>query len=64
MTVSSSAPSPYDATVLRPDGTIGVYGEAFSVPFQLTLPVTAGLTYQIDIFPRGGPEFDLTTALR
>ena len=64
VTVSSRAQSPFDATVLRPDGTIGVYGAASSVPFQLTLPVVAGSTYQIDVVPIREREFDLTTALR
>ena len=63
VTVSSSPPSPFDGTILRPDGTIGVYGSVAAAPLRLTIGVLAGLTYQIDVVPLRGPDFTLTTTL-
>lgn len=65
VTVSSSPSSPFDITVLRPDGTIGVYVSSFS-PLKVMLPVAAGLTYQIDVvhINPATREFELTTTLR
>jgi hypothetical protein len=64
VTVSSSPASPFDATILKPDGTIGAYVAAPTTPFRLALQVVAGLTYQIDVVPIGVLEFELTTAVR
>lgn len=64
VTVSSSPASPFDATLLKPDGTIGVYVAAPTTPLRLALQVLAGLTYQIDVVPIGGPEFEVTTSMR
>lgn len=65
VSVSSSPGVPFDATVLRPDGTIGINVSSFS-PLKVTLPVAAGLTYQIDVvhINPATREFELTTALR
>jgi hypothetical protein len=62
--VSPGTPSPFDGTILRPDGTIGVYGSGGPTPLRLALEVQGGLTYQIDVVPIDFPEFTLTTALR
>jgi hypothetical protein len=56
-----------DVTILKPDGTIGIYASPPGWPLRLTLQVGAGLTYQIDVVHRGPPgfqDFELTTALR
>jgi hypothetical protein len=53
----------FDASVLKPDGTIGVYDSVSSSPLRLRLRVAAGLTYQIAVVPIRAPEFELTTAL-
>jgi hypothetical protein len=62
----SSAPSAeFDITVMNPDGTIGVYGSSSS-PMRVTLGVTAGATYQIDvvhIWPHTR-EFELLATVR
>ena len=65
VTVSSTPASDFDATVLRPDGTIGVYNSALS-PLRLSLQVAAGLTYQIDVvhINPATREFELSTTLR
>jgi hypothetical protein len=66
VTVSSSpASSPFDITVLRPDGTIGIYVTSLS-PLKATLEVSAGLTYQIDVVHINPTtrEFELKTVLR
>ena len=65
VTVSSNPASDFDITVLRPDGTIGIYGSSFS-PLKVALPVAAGLTYQIDVvhISPATREFELTTTLR
>lgn len=57
---------PFDITVLRPDRTIGIYHGSSSSPLRVTLPVTEGLTYQIDVVhvDGGTREFELTTALQ
>ena len=62
--VSSSPTSPFDGTILKPDGTIGTYGAVARTPLRLTLDVVAGLTYQIDVVPIGAPDFALTAAVR
>jgi hypothetical protein len=64
VTVSSGMPLPFDGTILRPDGTIGIYGSVGATPLRLALEVQAGFTYQIDVVPIGLPDFTLTTALR
>ena len=63
--VSSSAAADFDATILRPDGTIGMYGTSRG-PLSIAVEVTGGLTYQIDVVPISAPSvtFSLTTALR
>jgi hypothetical protein len=63
--VSSTPASSFDLTVLRPDGTIGVYG-ASPPQLRLSLDVAAGLTYQIDVvhFNPAVREFALSTAIR
>ena len=56
-----------DVTVLKPDGTIGIYASPPGWPLRLTFQVATGLTYQIDVVHRGLPgaqDFELTTALR
>jgi len=56
-----------DVTVLKPDGTIGIYASPPGWPLRLTFQVATGLTYQIDVVHRGVPgaqDFELTTALR
>ena len=65
VTVSSSPASEFDITVLRPDGTIGIYASSLS-PVKVTLTVAAGLTYQIDVvhINPATREFELTTTLR
>ena len=62
--VTSSPASSFDATVIRPDGTIGGYVAAPTTPLRLTIEVAAGLAYQVDVVPFGVPEFELATALR
>ena len=65
VTVSSTPAADFDITVLRPDGTIGIYASSFS-PLKVALPVVAGLTYQIDVvhINPATREFELTTTLR
>ena len=53
--ISSSAAADFDATILRPDGTIGVYG-ASRGRLSVALEVTGGLTYQIDVVPVSAPS--------
>jgi hypothetical protein len=55
-----------DATILKPDGTIGIYDSPPVSPMRLALAVAAGLTYQIDVVHRGTgtQEFALTTTVR
>jgi len=67
--VNSTLASPFngDATILKPDGTIGIYASPPGWPLRFTHQVAAGLTYQIDVVHRGPPgaqDFELTTALR
>jgi hypothetical protein len=64
--VSSSPASPFDITVLRPDGTIGIYAGSSLSPLKATLAVAAGSTYQIDVVHINpvAREFELTTTLR
>lgn len=66
ITVSSSPPSPFDVTVMRPDGTYGIYGAFDSSPVTVTLAVIAGLTYQIDVVHvrASTREFELRTILK
>jgi hypothetical protein len=66
VTVSSSPPAPFDITILRPDGSIGIYMAAPLSPLKATLAVSAGLTYQIDVVHvhPATREFELTTAFR
>jgi hypothetical protein len=66
VTVDSAPRSPFDGTLLRPDGTIGAYLATSVSPLRLTLPVAAGLTYQIDVvhIDPSTREFELSTALR
>lgn len=63
--VFSTPASPFDLTILRPDGTIGVYGSSPS-ELRLSLDVAAGLTYQIDIvhFSPAVREFELRTTMK
>jgi hypothetical protein len=63
--VSSAPATPFDLTILRPDGTIGVYGASPSQA-RLTLAVAAGLTYQIDVVHINPAirEFELRTTMR
>jgi hypothetical protein len=65
VSVSSSLGVPFDVSILRPDGTIGINVSSFS-PLKVTLPVAAGLTYQIDVvaIDPATREFELTTTLR
>ena len=66
VTVASNPASPFDINVLRSDGTIGAYNSSSVSPVGVTLPVTAGLTYQIDVvhvYP-ATREFELMTAIR
>ena len=65
VSVSSGPTADFDATILRPDGTIGIYG-ANKGPLSIDLRVTAGLTYQIDVVSVSAPTrtFTLTTTLR
>jgi hypothetical protein len=49
VTFLSSPARPFDISVLRPDGTIGIYGTSSLSPLQVTLTVAAGLTYPIDV---------------
>jgi hypothetical protein len=63
--LSTTPAAPFDISVLRPDGTVGVNVSWPSTPLQVTLPVSAG-TYQIDVVhidPRTR-DFELTTRLR
>ena len=64
--VSSSPALPFDITILRPNGTIGIYAALFASPLKVTLAVPAGLTYQIDVVSISAAirEFELTTTLR
>jgi hypothetical protein len=65
VSVSSSPSMPFDISVLRPDGTIGVNASASSSPLHVALSVTPGI-YQIDVVhidPRAD-RFELTTTLR
>ena len=64
--VFSTPASPFDSTILRPDGTIGAYRAASSSPLLLTLDVAAGLTYQIDVvhISQATRQFELRTRMR
>ena len=66
VTVSSIPARPFDISVLRPDGTIGVNGSSSLSPLRVTLAVAAGLTYQIDVIhiDSATREFELRTTLR
>ena len=66
VTVSASPASPFDMTVLRPDGTIGIYAASSFSPLKATLTVAAGLIYQIDVVnvSPATREFELMPALR
>ena len=66
LTVTSAPAAPFDGTVLRPDGTIAVYTATSVLPLRLRLPVTAGLTYQIDVvhISPATREFELNTTLQ
>jgi hypothetical protein len=66
VTVSSNPARPFDISVLRPDGTIGVNGSSSLSPLRVTLAVAAGLTYQIDVvhIDSATREFELRTILR
>ena len=66
VTVSSSPASPFDITVLRPDGRIGINASSSFSPLKVTPMVAAGLTYQIDVVKinTATREFELTTTLR
>jgi predicted phage gp36 major capsid-like protein len=66
VSISSAPALPFDVSVLRPDGTVGIYGGASATPVQVSLPVSAGLTYQVDVvhISPAAREFDLTTSLR
>ncbi len=66
VTISSSPSGPFDVTVLRPNGTIGINAASSVSPLKVTLTVAAGLTYQIDVvhINPATREFELTTTLR
>jgi len=66
VTVASAPVSPFDVTVLRPDGTIAVYGSSSASPVRVAAAVTGGLTYQIDVvhISATAREFELATTLR
>jgi hypothetical protein len=53
-----------DASILSPDGTIGINGSSSS-PLNVTLPVAAGLTFRIDVVHVSAStrDFSLTTTL-
>ena len=59
---SSSEPMSnfFDVDVVKPDGTIGVYG---AVTWGVRIPVEAGLIYTIRVASGPAREFELTTAL-
>ena len=63
VSLASIPRSPVDITILRPDGTIGVYASTNTVPLTVAIAVEAGSTYQIDaISPdQVAREFELTT---
>jgi hypothetical protein len=66
VTVSSSPPRPFDISILRPDGTIGIYGSSSFSPLVVALDVAAGSTYQIDVvdIESSFREFELRARLR
>jgi hypothetical protein len=66
VTVSSSPESAFDMTVLRGNGTIGIYAGSSVSPLKVTLTGAAGSTYQIDVVCISPKirEFELTTSLR
>jgi hypothetical protein len=66
VTLTPVPASAFDISVLRPDGTIGLYGYTNGAPVAVTLRVEAGLTYQIDVVDvtPASREFELTTAWR
>ena len=55
----------FDITILRPDGTIGIYASSSLSPLTTAVPVSAGLTYQIDVVVINATtrEFQLSTRL-
>ncbi len=63
--VSSTPGTPFDITVMKPDGTIGIYWSGFSPP-KVMLAAVSGLTYQIDVvlISPVTHEFELTTTVR
>lgn len=63
--VRAGSPVPFDVTILRPNGSVGIYGSSNS-PMMLTLTVAAGLTYQVDVvaISPSTREFELTATLR
>lgn len=66
VTVSSSPASAFDITVLRQNGTIGIYAASSVSPLKVTLTGAAGSTYQIDVVCINPTtrEFELMTTLR
>jgi hypothetical protein len=63
--IVSNPPAPFDVSVIRPDGTIGVYGSSSISPLTVGLTVARG-TYQIDVihvYPVTR-SFELQTTLR
>jgi len=66
ITVSSTPASPFDGTVLKPDGSIGAYAATSLSPLRLAHQVTAGRTYQIDVvhISPATRDFVLNTTMR
>jgi hypothetical protein len=63
--VGSNPPLPFDMSLLRTDGSIAAY-DAGNTGVQLSIGVTAGATYQIDVVPIDPrtTAFQLTASLR
>lgn len=66
VSLSTSPVQPFDLSVLRPDGTIAVYNASSSSPVRVSLPVAAGLAYQIDAVHASAAAraFELIATLR
>lgn len=63
--VTSSGPFNFDFDVVGPDGMFAIYTSGSPGPFRVSIPVEAGLTYQIRVVAISSVrDFTLTTALR
>jgi hypothetical protein len=65
VTLSATPGVPFDISILTPLGAIAAYRSSV-VPIEVSAPVEAGLTYQVDVVAISSSirEFELSTTLR